>query len=154
VPFVGRDRLTNLGLDLRLGTPQWSRFSGSLDFLGGQDDNFDEWSSAIIYYTTAEVEWRPTNQMRVNGRYLEQRVHRKSDNSLVRLRAIPRLKVEYQVARPIFFRLVTQYDGLKVDSLRDDSRSNDPVLIKTSTGYRRASAVSRGGLRADWLFSY
>jgi hypothetical protein len=154
VPFVGTDRLTNLGLDLRLGTPQWSKFSGSVDFLGGQDDNFDEWSSAIIYYTTAEAEWRPTNQIRVNGRYLEQRVHRKSDNSLVRLRAIPRLKVEYQVARPIFVRLVTQYDGLKVDSLRDDSRSNDPVLIRTSSGYRRASAISRGGLRADWLFSY
>src|SRR6185436_11948187 len=52
VPFVGTDRLTNLGLDLRLATPQWSKFSGSIDFLGGQDDNFDEWSSAIIYYTT------------------------------------------------------------------------------------------------------
>src|SRR4051812_12690145 len=133
VPFVGTDRLTNIGLDLRLQTPQWSKFSGNIDFLGGQDDNFDEWSQAWIYYTTAEVDWRPTSQIRVNGRYLEQRVHRKSNNTLVRLRAIPRLKVEYQVARPVFIRIVTQYDGLKVDSLRDDSRSNDPVLIKTAS---------------------
>ena len=154
VPFVGTDRLTNLGINLRLATPQWSKFSGSADFSGGQDDNFDEWSSAYIYYTTVEAEWRPTNQVRVNGRYLEQRIHRKSDNSLVRLRAIPRVKVEYQVARPIFVRVVTQYDGLKVDSLRDDSRTNDPLLVKTATGYRRATAVNRGGLRADWLFSY
>jgi hypothetical protein len=154
VPFVGTDRLTNLGINLRAATPQWSKFSGAVDFSGGQDDNFDEWSQALIYYTTVEAEWRPTNQVRVNGRYLEQRIHRKSDNSLVRLRAIPRVKVEYQVARPIFLRVVTQYDGLKVDSLRDDSRSNDPILVKTSTGYRRATAVTRGGLRADWLFSY
>jgi hypothetical protein len=62
--------------------------------------------------------------------------------------------VEYQVARPVFIRIVTQYDGLKVDSLRDDSRSNDPILFKTSTGYRRATPINRGGLRADWLFSY
>ena len=154
VPFVGTDRLTNLGVNLRLSTPQWSKFSGAADFSGGQDDNFDEWSSAWIYYTTVEADWRPTNQIRVNGRYLEQRIHRKSDNSLVRLRAIPRVKVEYQVARPIFLRLVTQYDGLKVDSLRDDSRSNDPILVRTSTGYRRATAINRGGLRVDWLFSY
>jgi hypothetical protein len=154
VPFVGTDRLTNIGVNMRLSTPQWSKFSAGADFSGGQDDNFDEWSSAWIYYTTVEADWRPTDQIRVNGRYLEQRVHRKSDNSLVRLRAIPRLKVEYQVARPIFVRVVTQYDGLKVAELRDDSRSNDPILIQTSTGFRRATEIDRGGLRADWLFSY
>ena len=81
-------------------------------------------------------------------------MHRKSDGSLVRLRSIPRLKLEYQVSRPIFVRIVTQYDGLVVDSLRDDSRSNGPILIQTSSGFQRAVAVNRGGLRADWLFSY
>jgi hypothetical protein len=154
VPFVGTDRLTNIGVMTRLGTPQFKKFSGAVELIGGQDDNFDEWSSALILYSTAELDWRPTDQIRVNARYLEQRVHRKSDRSLVRLRSIPRLKVEYQVSRPIFVRVVTQYDGLVVDSLRDDSRSNDPVLIQTATGFRRASAINRGGLRADWLFSY
>jgi hypothetical protein len=154
VPFVGTDRLTNLGVNLRLATPQWSQFSGAVDFSGGQDDNFDEWSQAYIYYTTIEGDWRPTDQVRVNARYLEQRIHRKSDNSLVRLRAIPRLKLEYQVARPIFVRIVTQYDGLKVADLRDDSRSNDPLLVQTATGYRRLTSINRGGVRADWLFSY
>ncbi len=154
VPFVGTDRLTNIGVNTRLATPQWRRFSAAVDVSAGQDDNFDEWSSAWILYTTVEVDWRPTEQLRVNLRHLEQRVDRKSDGSLVRLRAIPRLKVEYQVARPIFVRVVGQYDGLKVDDLRDDSRTEDPILIRTATGYRRASAIDRGGLRVDWLFSY
>jgi hypothetical protein len=154
IPFVGTDRLTNLGVMLRMNTPQWKKFNLVSEILAGQDDNFDEWSSAYIFNATIEGEWRPTEQLRVTGRYLEQRVHRKSDGTLVRLRSIPRLKVEYQVARPIFIRVVTQYDGLVVDSLRDDSRSNDPILIKTATGYRRATAIDRGGLRADWLFSY
>jgi hypothetical protein len=154
VPFVGTDRLTNIGSMITIGTPQWKKFSGNVNLVGGQDDNFDEWSSAWIAYTTIEADWRPTDKIRVNGRYLEQRVHRKSDGSLVRLRSIPRMKLEYQVSRPIFIRLVTQYDGLVVDSLRDDSRSNDPILIATATGFRRATNINRGGLRADWLFSY
>jgi hypothetical protein len=154
VPYVGTDRLTNLGANARLSTPQWKRFSASADVSGGQDDNFDEWSSAWILYSTVEVDWRPTEQVRVNARYLEQRVNRKSDGSLVRLRAIPRLKLEYQVARPIFVRVVGQYDGLKVDELRDDSRTEAPILIRSGSGFRRAAAIDRGGLRVDWLFSY
>jgi len=154
VPFVGTDRLTNIGAMTRLGTPQWKQFSGAIELIGGQDDNFDEWSSAWILYSTIEADWRPTDKIRVNGRWLEQRVNRKSDGSLVRLRSIPRLKLEYQVSRPIFVRVVGQYDGLVVDSLRDDSRSNDPVLIQTASGFTRAARVDRGGLRADWLFSY
>jgi hypothetical protein len=154
IPYVGTNRLTNVGVNARLSTPQWKRFSASADISGGQDDNFDEWSSAWILYSTIEADWRPTEQIRVNARYLEQRVNRRSDGSLVRLRAIPRLKLEYQVARPVFVRVVAQYDGLKVDELRDDSRTGDPILIRTATGFRRATAIDRGGLRADWLFSY
>src|SRR5690606_40016967 len=89
----------------------------------------------LFPYTTlfrSELDWRPTEQVRVNARYLEQRVNRKSDGSLVRLRAIPRLKLEYQVARPIFVRVVGQYDGLKVDELRDDSRDRKSTRLNSS----------------------
>jgi hypothetical protein len=121
----------------------------------GHDDNFDEWSSAWIFFTTLNANWRPTDRVRVEGRWVEQRYHRVSDGSLVRRRMIPRLKLEYQVARPIFVRLVGQYDATKVDSLRDDSRTNDPILIRNADGtFRRAVAQERGGLRWDGLFSY
>jgi hypothetical protein len=64
------------------------------------------------------------------------------------------LKLEYQLSRPVFLRFVGQYDGLKVDALRDDSRTGDPILIRTAGGFQPVSAVERGGLRIDWLFSY
>jgi hypothetical protein len=64
------------------------------------------------------------------------------------------MKVEYQVARPIFVRIVTQYDGLKVDELRDDSRTNGALLVRSGAGFRRLTEIDRGGLRADWLNSY
>lgn len=155
VPFKGTDRLTNLGTMLSAGTPQFRTFSGNIQLTAGQDDNFDEWSSALILYTSFNADWRPSSRVRVNGRYIEQRTHRKSDQSLVRLRSIPRIKVEYQIARPLFLRVVAQHDGTKIAELRDDSRSNDPVLIRRSDGsFRRATAVQRSGFRADWLMSY
>jgi hypothetical protein len=69
---------------------------------------------------------------------------------------IPRLKVEYQLSRPLFVRLVGQYVASWQDSLRDDSRTNDPILIKNpGTGiYERALAQSSNAFRLDWLLSF
>ena len=155
VPYVGTDRLPNYGTDISVGTPQWQKFSGSAGVTAGHDDNFDEWSSAWIFFTTLNLNWRPTARARVEGRWVQQRYYRTSDGSLVRQRMIPRLKLEYQVARPVFVRLVGQYDAMQVDSLRDDSRTNDPILIRAADGtFRRAAAQERGSLRWDGLFSY
>ncbi|HKS04809.1 MAG TPA: DUF5916 domain-containing protein [Gemmatimonadaceae bacterium] len=155
VPFVGTDRLTNIGAMTSLGTPQWRKFAGGIELVGGQDDNFDEWSSAWILYTTLNAEWRPTDRIRLNGRYIEQRTHRKSDGSLVRLRAIPRVKLEYQIARPLFLRFVGQHDATSIDALRDDSRTEKPILFRQADGtYVQSTPIERGGFRADWLVSY
>jgi hypothetical protein len=155
VPFVGTNRLTNIGTMLSMGTPQWRTFTGSVELTGGQDDNFDEWSSAYILYSTLNAEWRPNSRLRVSGRYIEQRTHRRSDGSLVRLRSIPRLKVEYQVSRPLFLRFVGQHDATRIDALRDDSRSEEPILIRGGDGtFRQSTPVERSGFRADLLMSY
>lgn len=155
VPYVGTDRLPNYGMDVSMSTPQWQRFSAQLGTTLGHDENFDEWSSAWIFFTNAQVSWRPTERARVEARYVEQKYYRTSDGSLVRRRMIPRLKVEYQVARPVFVRLVGQYDASQVDSLRDDTRTGFPILIRNPDGsFRRAVAQERGGLRWDGLFSY
>jgi hypothetical protein len=156
VPYVGTDRLGNYGGMLTLNTPQFQKFSGNVQLIGGHDDNFDEWASAWILFTTISGDWRPTERVRVNGRYVQQRFHRVSDGSLVRLRAIPRLKLEYQLSRAVFFRFVGQYDATRIDALRDDSRTNAPILIRNpATGaFRPAVAQQRSGFRSDWLFSY
>ena len=155
VPYVGTDRLPNYGTDVNVSTPQWQTFSATAGVTAGHDDNFDEWSSAWILFTSLALNWRPTGRARVEGRWVEQRYYRTSDGSLVRQRMIPRLKLEYQVARPVFVRVVGQYDAVQVDSLRDDSRTNDPILIRLPDGsFRRAVAQERGGLRWDGLFSY
>jgi hypothetical protein len=155
VPYAGTHRLPNLGGMITVATPQFEHIAAEAQLVGGRDDNFDEWSSAWILFTNVSVDWRPTDKVRVNARYLEQRYHRYSDGSLVRLQWVPRLKLEYQVLRPLFVRIVGEYNGLRRDALRDDSRTDDPILIRTASGaFVRAAALERGGVRADWLVSY
>jgi hypothetical protein len=71
-------------------------------------------------------------------------------------RRVPRLKIEYQLTRAIFLRFVGQYDAEVRDSLRDDSRTGDPILLRdpVSGTFTRTARLARNDLRFDWLFSY
>ncbi|HVH09692.1 MAG TPA: DUF5916 domain-containing protein [Gemmatimonadales bacterium] len=157
VPFVGTPHIHNLDLALTVTTPQFKHFSGTALILPAiQDENFFEWAPARILIVQASADWRPTEQLRVSASYNHAEYWRKTDGSIVGLRRIPRLKVEYQVSRPVFVRLVGQYDSQWQDSLRDDSRTNDPIAIRDpETGqFRRALAQATNAVRVDWLVSY
>jgi hypothetical protein len=157
VPFVGTPRIPNLDVQIQLQTPQFRKFDANLLFLPAiQDENFFEWSPARIILIQAGLNWRPSDRLRVNATYLHQQYWRKTDGSTVARELIPRLKVEYQAARALFLRVVGQYDAAWQDSLRDDSRTDDPILIRNpATGvYERALAQSSNGLRLDWLVSF
>ncbi|HTY06035.1 MAG TPA: DUF5916 domain-containing protein [Gemmatimonadales bacterium] len=157
VPFVGTPGIRNLDILVQFTTPQFRRFDANLLFLPAiQDENFYEWSPARILILQAGVDWRPNDRIRIGGTYLHQEYWRRSDGSLVARQMIPRLKIEYQVSRPLFLRVVGQYVSTFQDSLRDDSRTNDPILIKDPTTgiYERATAVTSNGLRVDWLLAF
>ena len=155
IPFTGTADLPNLDWVLSIGTPQWKRGSASVFLVWGKDDNFDEWSSADILIGTLTGDWRPSEKMRVNATYNVQKYDRRTDGSTVRVRHIPRLKLEYQIARPLFVRLVGEYDAEKVDDLRDDSRTNGVLLIPNGDGtHSRATAFAENSFRGDFLISY
>jgi hypothetical protein len=156
IPFTGTDRLYNLDLALNLATPRFQRFAADLFVVVGRDDNFFEWAPAFIGIGTVDVTWRPSEQIRVNLLYNHQQYVRLGDWSTVGIRRIPRLKLEYQLTRAIFVRFVGQYDAEVRDSLRDDSRTGAPILVRDpATGtYARATRATRNDLRLDWLFSY
>jgi hypothetical protein len=156
IPFTGTPRLPNLDYVVQAGTPAWSRFDGTISLIWGKDENFFEWASADIVYATLTANWRPTERLRVNGTYRHQQFDRRTDGSTVGVRRIPRLKVEYQVARPLFVRLVGEYDASRQDDLRDDSRTNAPILIFDPAAgvHVRALGFSDNRLRGDALISY
>jgi len=156
VPFVGVPTIPNLDWLLSLDTPQFKTFSGSLFALWGRDENFFEWSPANILYLTLSGAWRPNERLRFDAQYQLQQFKRRSDDSLVGRRGIPRLKAEYQISRSVFLRLVGEYDAERQDTLRDDSRTNLPILIRDpATGaYEPALAFRRARFRGDALFSW
>ena len=156
VPFTGRPTIPNLDYVLSLGTPQFSQFSGNVFLLWGHDENFYEWASANIAWLDLTLDWRPTDKLRVNGEYHLQWVGRRSDGTTVNIWRSPRLKLEYQLSRPIFLRLVGEYTTERRDALRDDTRTNAPILIfdPEAGTYVRTTKQGRRTFRGDFLFSY
>jgi hypothetical protein len=156
IPFTGQPTIPNLDYLLSLDTPEFSHFSGNIFFLWGHDENFYEWASADITWLDLFLEWRPTDQLRVNGEYHLQFVGRRTDGSTVSIWRSPRLKIEYQLSRPIFLRLVGEYTTERRDSLRDESRTNAPILVldPATNLYTRTQPFGHRSFRGDFLFSY
>ena len=154
-PLAG-PRLPNIDYVLTLSTPDFSKLSGSAFILWGKDENFFEWSSADIVFARYNADWRPTDQLRIGAGYQLQSYRRRTDDSIVGIRRIPRLKVEYQLSRAIFLRWIGEYDANKQDTLRDDSRTNLPIaVLNRATGlYEPQPAFEDNRFRNDWLFSY
>lgn len=156
VPFLGTPHIPNLDIVTGLTTPRWKGFDATIQTITGHDENFDEWASANIIFIDASLNWRPNDRLRINGIYSQQQYIRRDDGSTVAVRRIPRLEVAYQLSRPIFIRVVSQYDAQVTDSLRDDSRTNAPIVIRdplTNT-FTRASRTVANAIRVDWLFAY
>ncbi len=156
VAFVGRPRIPNRDYVLSFETPEYKHFSGNAFILWGNDENFFEWSPGRIIIHNFGVTWRPTGKLRLDGTYALQQVRRVSDGSLVNVAHLPRLKMEYQLSRPIFLRLVGEYGHEKQDSLRDDTRTEAPILVfdPGSGDFVRTRAFTRSSFRGDVLFSY
>jgi hypothetical protein len=155
-PYPDGPRLPNLDYILSMVMPQRRGVEVDAFVLWGKDENFYEWASAHIVFLNIGAAWKPTDKLRVDGRYQMQSFRRRTDDSMVGLRRIPRVKAEYQIARPIFVRFVGEYNTDWHDDLRDDSRTNLPIyILNRATGvYERATKADVKSFRADWLFSY
>ena len=156
VPFAGRPRILNFDWAFNVRTPQLRTFALSAYVLGGNDDDFYEWAPARIWMGNLDLLWRPTDQLRAELTYTHQQIVRRAGGSTVALIRVPRLKVEYQLSRPIFVRLIGQYASTQVDALRDVAGGGGAILIRdAATGtFTRTARTVTNDLRVDWLFSY
>jgi hypothetical protein len=148
--FTGSPRIGNRDFGFTLNTPQWKKLSASAFYLWGSDENFLEWAPADIIFAQFNAEVRPTDRLRVTTSYIKQRFVRQTDHTQVQDIRIPRLKLEYQIARPLFVRLVGEYASTEQDALRDDGRTNKPLLVDGAP----STAFTEGTFRSDFLLSY
>ena len=150
LPFVGAPRIPNRDYVATLTTPQWSKVDLDLLYVGGQDENFFEWAQANIDYVALTAHLRPTPTIRVEADLQYQDYWRRTDHTLAGRNVIPRVKIEYQLSRAIFVRVVGEYDLAEHDDLRDETRTFYPLIIDG----HRASATRSRSLHGDYLFSY
>ncbi len=153
--YTGTPTLPNLDWVLSIGSPEFRRFSFNTFFIIGQDENFPEWSSADIISMQGTLNVRPSEQLRLATTWNIEQYDRTSDGTRVLTRRVLRQRVEYQVNRQIFVRVIGEHSVLRQADLRDDSRTNLPIYLRGSGGtYTRASAFERTRARLDFLFSY
>jgi hypothetical protein len=103
---------------------------------------------------TGAVNLRPTERLRVNGTYTSTSYRRKVTGQQATASRIPRLKLEYQVARPIFVRFVSQYQS-NTRAAAFDVRSGSLIYAQSAPGtFISVPAVEASTWRSDFLFSY
>jgi len=154
IPFTVPGRENGLWeVELSAQTPQRA-FAASASVALGRMAAFFEPAPARELGASASLDWRPTDKIRVSGQYSYLALNRVRDGSRLSTAHIPRLKIEYQISRPIFFRFVGQYASQKQDALRDPA-TDLPILIRDGSGvYQPAAAEVQNDFRVDWLFSF
>lgn len=154
-PFVGTPRIPNHDGVISVNSPQFSWGSFNVFTLFGHDENFPEWASGRLVMLNGGVTLRPSDKVRFNVSVNHTEVHRRSDGSRVTLQTVPRARLEYQVSRALQVRVVSQYAINSQDSLRDESRTGLPLVIRQSDGsYARAAAFRQGQVQTDFLLTY
>ena len=151
--FTPSARTPTYVLLARVNTPQFRLFTGRFSAFVGRDVDFFETAPARRRDFSADIDFRPSTQLRLTTSYLYSRYTRWRDGSELSQANVPRLKAEYQLTRALFLRLVGQYDSRRRDALRDPA-TDAPLVIATDGVYARASATTTRDLRMDWLVSY
>ena len=158
IPYPEAPPIQNRDLSLTVESPRLGPLSFRVNYIFGKDENFFEWSPANIRIINATAQLRPTSQLRLDASYIQQWYQRRTDQTVVGETHIPRVRLEYQVSRAVFLRTVAEYASRSNDDLRDDGRTNQPILIRDPSDgvYKRSLALAQetNRLRADFLFSY
>jgi len=137
------------GASLSITTPTWRLWQGSLRVERGTKAIFPEAAEARGTSATASITMRPSPAVRVFGTLAVQKLERKRDGSEFARTVLPRLKVEVQPNRSLFFRMVGEYRSER-QAMLIDPVSGDPILINGSASPARQT----DRLRVDWLASY
>ena len=155
-PFTGGGMgLPNNDYVLSVNTPAYKHFDMGMFVLAGlNDENYSEWASGRLISGNLGMNIRPTDHLRFNLSYNDTHVWRPSDGSRVLLQSVLVGTVEYQISRAFQLRVISQYSIDSRDSLRDDSRTNLPIVIKSGAAYVPTTPYNNRALQTNFLFTY
>ena len=149
-PYDAPRELSNLwGDSVSLASPVFSKWQATLGMATFATPIFFEGSEGDATRYTAAVNVRPTATIRIEALAVALRIERDRDGSEFARAIIPRLKVEYQPRRALFFRVIGEWRDERQDALRD-ARTGAPLFVQNEP----ITATADKTLRADWLISY
>ena len=149
-PYDAPRELSNLwGDSISISTPVFSKWQATLGAATFATPIFFEGSEGDATRITAALNVRPTPTIRVEALAVALRIDRDRDGSEFGRTIIPRLKLEYQPRRALFFRAIGEWRDDRQDALRD-ARTGLPLRGDEE----RVAAFEDKTLRADWLISY
>lgn len=153
-PVTQPERITSFTHKVSLGTPQFQRFSAYISAGTGRDVDFAEAAAVRRTAVSGSLDWRPDSKLRVNATYASNEFNRRLDGRLSYSTQIPRVKVEYQMTRSVFVRVVSQYEATRREALRDWKTGQILLRRRSDGAYVPVTATRSNILQADLLFSY
>lgn len=154
VGFTPNDAQITSSVRFSMNTPQWRRAGGSVTATVGTEPEFFETATVRRSEVEAQLDLRPTSQLRIGTLLLYQRFVRARDGSVFSTQVVPRLRLEYQLSRALFLRFIGQVESRDRSALRDP-RTEQPLFRRSALGELSVQGARQSLLgRADWLISY
>ncbi|HUR95163.1 MAG TPA: DUF5916 domain-containing protein [Gemmatimonadales bacterium] len=132
----------------RVSTPTWRRLGGSVTYSRGRLAIFEEGTTGRGWQLAGAVDLRPTSTVRVALTGTVFRLDRVDGAEFARS-TIPRLKVEYQPSRALFFRVIGEYRSERRAALVAP-RTGEALFV----GGAAQPATEFNGFRLDLLASF
>jgi hypothetical protein len=137
------------GESLSLSTPTFRTFGGRVQISHGESPIFPEAARGRETGLTLSANLRPVGTVRIEATGTFSRLSRIRDGSEFARTVIPRLKVEFQPRRSLFFRAIGEYRSQRQAALQD-LYTGDPLVVDGEL-----STLQRlNGLRIDFLVSF
>jgi len=142
--------LSNLfGASVSVSTPTFRTFSGRIEAGYAESPLYPEAAAGRETAFSLTASLRPTDSVRVEATAVFSQLVRVRNGSEFARTVIPRLKMEYQPRRSLFFRIIGEYRSQRQASL-EDPRTGELLIVDGD--YSTPQKIN--GLRVDFLISY
>ena len=134
--------------EVKVTTPTWRQLGAELSYGRGRVAIFQEGTTGHGWQMAGGLELRPASTVRVTASGTVFRLYRLDGSDFARS-TIPRLKLEYQPSRALFFRAIGEYRSERRAALQEPG-TDTPLFV----GGVPAAATEFNGFRLDLLASF
>ena len=147
-PYLPVDDFSGFFWQARVTTPTWQQLGAELTYQRGDAAIFEEGTAGRGWFLTGRLDLRPAPTIRAALTGTIFRLYWLDGSEFARA-TIPRLKLEYQPNRALFFRVIGEYRSERRAELLDPT-TGDSLYV----GGEPQPATEFNGLRVDLLASY